>query len=40
MITKAITIDQGCFQKRSMFGDVRFGFEKTVLSVHNFIYLN
>ena len=31
MITKAKTIDEGCFQKRSIFGDVRFGFEKTDL---------
>ena len=29
MITKAITIDEGCFQKGSMFDDVCFGFEKT-----------
>jgi len=31
MITKAVTIDEGCFQKGSIFGDVCFGFEKTVL---------
>ena len=31
MITKAKTIDEGCFQKGSKFGDVRFGFEKTEL---------
>ncbi len=31
MITKAITIDEECFQKGSIFGDVCFGFEKTVL---------
>ena len=31
MIKKTKTIDEGCFQKGSMFGAVRFGFEKTVL---------
>ena len=40
MITKAITIDEGCFQKGSIFGDVRFDCEKWIFSVHNLIYLN
>ena len=31
MITKAKTIDEGCFQKGPIFGDVRFGCEKTEL---------
>ena len=31
MITKAVTIDEGCFQKRSIFVDVRYGFKKTEL---------
>ena len=31
MIKKAKTIDEGCFQKGSIFGDVRFGFKKTDL---------
>ena len=31
MIKKAKTIDEGCFQKRSNFGDVRFDCEKTDL---------
>ena len=31
MIKKAKTIDEGCFQKGSIFGAVRFGCEKTDL---------
>ena len=31
MIKKAITIDEGRFQKGSLFGDVRFDCEKTDL---------
>ena len=31
MITKAITIDEECFQKGSIFGNVRFDCEKTDL---------
>ena len=40
MITKAITIDEECFQKRSFLVTCVSIVRKRIFSVHNLIYLN